>query len=80
METIFDHNVTEKEMELLLGFVWTKEEYVNRSHATQRGNHVAIYNLYGLRGDMETVQKYADKIPNDSTKIFDTCYRDYIRD
>lgn len=77
METIFDHNVTKEELEAVLGYdSWTREELLSMG-STQRDHYGIIYRLYTYRGDHKTAKIYADKIPNDVRKVFETCYHDF---
>jgi len=75
METIFDHNITKKELEAVLGFAdSTLDEFEDW---TQIEHYGLIYRLYRYRHDFTTAKKYADLIPNDVHKVFGTCYHDF---
>ena len=74
METVFDHNITEKEMLKIFGFNESKNEFLE-SKQTQRWHYVTIYNLYSIRGNIVMAKKYLDMIPNDVHKIFSTLHR-----
>ncbi len=75
METVFDHNITEKEKEAVLGFAdSTLDEF---SDWTQIEHYGLIYRLYRYRGDIAKAKKYAELIPNDVHKVFGTCYHDF---
>lgn len=77
METIFDHNVTKEELKDILGFdSWTREELLS-INCTQRDHYGVIYRLYRYRGDKEKAKEYADKIPDDDYKNYETCYHDH---
>jgi hypothetical protein len=56
LETIFDHNPTEDELEQLTGRVIDKEYYEKRFNKDLLFFH--IYSLYLIRGDKETADKY----------------------
>jgi hypothetical protein len=56
LETIFDHNPTEKEIKQLTGRVIDKEYYEKRFNKDI--HYFDIYCLYLMRGDKETAQKY----------------------
>lgn len=78
IETIFDHNITKKEMKKLLGYDgWTREEFEKVTN--ERQNIVAIYNLYRLRNNDEMADHYASLIPDDEDKWFTTCNHDLGR-
>ena len=70
METIFDHNVTEEEVNALTGFDLTKEKYLEHNDS-QIDCYVDIYYLYKIiREDEEKAQEYFDKIPDSPHKYF----------
>lgn len=76
IETVFDHNITEKEMEAILGSSsFTRERLCCFS---QNSNYAMIYNLYLFRKDKEKAQIYADKMPNTSRKVYCICYHDIV--
>jgi hypothetical protein len=68
METIFDHNVTEEELVLLLGSVPDKEEYINGK--SQESHYRTLYRLCLMRGDKAEAKKYFDKLPDTIDKYF----------
>lgn len=77
METVFDHNITEKELEAIFG---TKEVTLQRLETLgfdQRSHYNAIYSLYRYRGLRSIAKKYADLIPNDVAKVFGLCNHDF---
>lgn len=75
METIFDHNITKKEMKDVMGFDdWTLNDFKDWN---QRDHYGLIYRLYVYRGNNKKAQEYADKIPDDIHKLFGTCYHDF---
>lgn len=66
-ETIFDHNITEKEIIAIYG--WCKyptQQRINRFvlDDDQDYHYLQINTLYELRGDMVKAQKYLDKCEN----------------
>ena len=77
METIFDHNITKEELKAVVGFSTVTKERLDSLGFTQRDHYGVIYRLYTYRGDHKTAKKYADKIPNDVHKVFETCYHDF---
>ncbi len=69
METIFDHNVTEEEVKLLLGLEISKERFMEWK-LDKEANFSCIYRLYLIRGDKEKAKKYFDKLPDTEHKYF----------
>ena len=60
METIFDQEVTEKELEFVTGFPNTTEEsYLN--YRNPRGIYEDLYLLYLFRKDKKKANEYYDK-------------------
>jgi len=55
-ETIFNHNLTEKELRRLTGRIMDKEDYINSF--SQDTIYHDIYRLYFMRGDKKTAKKY----------------------
>ncbi len=71
METIFDHNVTSIEIELLNSFIPSrvirnKENYIGKVDGDK--SYADIYHLYILRGDIAKADNYAGKIKNPKYK------------
>lgn len=67
METIFDHNVTGVEIELLNSFIpsWvirSKEKYIVNIDVDK--SNADLYHLYVLRGDNTKAENYLSKIKN----------------
>ncbi len=65
METIFEHNVTKKELELLKGFnpigkITSREVYLKEKNADR--SFADLYRLYILRGDNFKAEEFLDKI------------------
>ena len=56
LETIFDHNPTEKEIPKFTAWVISKERYIREF--SQDSHYYDIYCLYLMRDDKETAQKY----------------------
>lgn len=69
METIFDHNITEKEMEFITGYSdTTKEEYL--SYRKKDGYIIDLYYLYRYRKDATKAVSYYNMIPDSFDKAF----------
>ena len=73
METVFDHNITEKEFKELFGqFFKDKDDYLKNmtieSHA-----YFNIYELYILRNDLGKAEKYLDLSGIPIEDIIDRC-------
>lgn len=77
-ETIFDHNVTPDELEMLCGSRSVNEDYVIRE-ISQMQWYALIYCLYNIRGEKEKASYYAAKIPDTTDKIFGLLNHDYYR-
>lgn len=79
METIFDHNVTRKELAKLLGraFENVTLSEVEKLNISQRVHYEKIYCLYLIRGDKEKASVYAAKMPNDARKLLNVCLHDF---
>jgi hypothetical protein len=65
VETIFEHNVTKKELELLKGFnpvgkITSRESYVKEKNEDR--SLADLYRLYVLRGDNHKAEEFLDKI------------------
>ena len=69
IETIFDHNVTKKEVVALLGLPLTKQQYLEWGY-DQDDHNACIYRLYSMRGDEKTAKLYFDKLPDTLDKWF----------
>lgn len=68
METIFDHNITEKEILSIVGVKIAKDSYERL--VSQNKAYEDIYYLFVERGDKSKAQEYLDKLPNDIHKYF----------
>ena len=73
METIFDHNITDKEFKELFGqFFKDKNDYLKNmtieSHA-----YFNIYELYIFRNDLKKAEKYLDLSGIPVEEIIDHC-------
>lgn len=69
METIFDHNITEKEIEFITGFPnTTKEIYL--SYRSDWGIYTDLYYLYRYRKNKEKADYYYNLIPDSTDKAF----------
>lgn len=62
METIFDFNVTEAELEYLWITHRTQEEYIK--HANDYSRLSDLFILFQLRGNEEKAEYYRNKIKN----------------
>lgn len=65
METIFEHNVTKKELELLKGFnpvgkISNRESYLNEKNEDR--SLADLYRLYVLRGDNFRAEEFLNRI------------------
>lgn len=65
METIFEHNVTKKELELLKGFnpvgkISNRESYLKEKNEDR--SLADLYRLYVLRGDDSKAEQFLNKI------------------
>ncbi|MBR3830724.1 MAG: hypothetical protein IKJ52_05685 [Muribaculaceae bacterium] len=75
IETIFDHNVTEEEIEILFGMTGYTEEYLQKK--PQDRNYAHIYCLYLIRKDEMTAMKYFNLIPDSINKYFSLGNHDF---
>lgn len=75
IETIFDHNVTEEEIEILFGMTGYPEEYLQKK--PQDRNYAHIYCLYLIRKDEMTAMKYFNLIPDSINKYFSLGNHDF---
>ena len=71
METIFEHNVTKKELELLKGFnpvgkIFSREFYLKEKN--EDSSLSDLYRLYLLRGDNLKAEEFLDRIHDSSYK------------
>jgi len=79
LETIFDHNLTEKELKTA-AWGFSKEEYLSEIKS-QENHYTLIYDLYIMRGDKKTAEKYFNKLSEKRQKGIreleeeDTCVR-----
>lgn len=75
METIFDHNVTKNELELLFGFDdYSAKDFEND---TKEQNISLIVRLHLLRKNMEKAAEYSRKLPDTIDKIFTLLNHDF---
>lgn len=63
METIFDHNVTQSEMNAI-GLVGISKEWYLKHTGTTSAN-LNLADLFWLRGSKAKARAYADKLPPD---------------
>lgn len=82
METIFDHNVTDEELNGILGLVMSKDEYLK---SLDMGNNkllssiYALYRLYLWRDDNKKADEYYNKAYDiDKEYAIDMAYYDII--
>jgi hypothetical protein len=61
VETIFDHNITEAEIAVILPSVITKEQHLSFG-GNEDSEFGLIHNLYSFRGDDVTAKAYLAKI------------------
>lgn len=66
METVFDHNPTDEELEWFGGFFESCKvlgiDYTDEKYADS--NYYQIGILYSMRGDKQKAQEYFDKLKN----------------
>ncbi|GBD39829.1 hypothetical protein HRbin37_02115 [bacterium HR37] len=63
IETIFDHGVSEEELELLFMEKFSRQYYTDTHiKSNQELATIDIVKLYLLRGDRKTAEKYAKKL------------------
>ena len=76
METIFDHNITQSELEAIAGPLdWTREDFQKFS---QESNYANIYRLYIYRQDLGKAKEYLKKIKSRRYKLFSLCNHDLV--
>lgn len=73
MDTIFDHNLTKRELELLNSFYPTqvirdREEYLVEKKLDRI--NADLYRLYTLRGDFQKAGLYLKKVKDPTYKYF----------
>jgi len=66
LETIFDHNLTEKELKTA-AWGFSKEEYLKQI-TSQENHYLKIYYLYLSRDDKKTAMIYFNKLSERSQK------------
>ena len=71
METIFEHNVTKKELELLKAFypvcrISSRESYIQEKN--EDSSLADLYRLYVLRGDNIKAEEFLNRISDNSYK------------
>ena len=71
METIFEHNVTKKELELLrsfnpIGRISNRESYLKEENEDK--SLADLYRLYVLRGDNFKAEEFLNRIRDDHYK------------
>ena len=74
METIFDHNITDKEFKELFGqFFKDKDDYLKNM---TKENHARfnIYELYKLRNELKKAEKYLDLSGISTEDVMDHCF------
>jgi len=69
IETLFDHNPTEEELQTLFGPISPKLNEAMRNGKNQDGAYLTIARLMGLRGDDAAMNRYLDKIESDSFRF-----------
>lgn len=72
METIFEHNVTKKELELLKGFnpigkITSRDSYLKEK--SEDRSLADLYRLYVLRGDNFKAEEFLNKIHDQRYKF-----------
>lgn len=85
METIFEHNISEKELYGITGFEdITKESYLKIKQNISNDNadmqikcYVDLYYLYYQRGDKYKANEFAKKIPESDWKWFTMLNHDF---
>lgn len=75
METIFDHNPTEKEVKAILDYceIKSKDEYL-KNNKSQTASYFHIYMLYYDRNDMDKSSKYLELSGMPLDEIIDHCF------
>lgn len=76
METIFDHNPTEKELENIGRLDFEKNEYIDLLQESDT-IYADLYCLFSIRGQKKKAEQYANKIQDKKFK-FCTTYHDLI--
>ena len=71
METIFDHNITGRELEMLSSFIPSKaigkrENYIEEADGEK--SYTDLYHLYVLRGENGKAEEYLKQIKNPQDK------------
>jgi hypothetical protein len=71
VETIFEHNVTKKELELLKGFnpigrISSRESYLKEK--SQDKSFADLYRLYVLRGDEMKAEEFLNRMNDTNYK------------
>ena len=71
METIFEHNVTKKELELLKAFypvgrISSRESYIQEKN--EDSSLADLYRLYVLRGDNIKAEEFLNRMSDNSYK------------
>ncbi len=66
IETIFDYDVSETELNILFGDIETYQEYIE--FLSQDGAYADLSKLFRLRGDEKTANKYISMISNKELK------------
>ncbi|MCQ2192625.1 MAG: hypothetical protein MJZ23_07180, partial [Paludibacteraceae bacterium] len=77
METIFDHNITKKEIKELFRYPYTKEEYLEDFGHSEISCNSHIYLLYVKRNNKPKWVEYLSKIPDSDWKIFELANFDH---
>lgn len=78
MESVFDHNVTKDELELLFGTRNMTRERLD-GLTNQEDNYAYLYRLYLLRKNREMATKYLSMIPDSEWKVFTLIQHDFAK-
>ena len=68
-ETIYDHNITDKEMAKMWCRSFPKEENLKTFEKHHDSRVGAISRLYAIRGDMEKAYEYAEMLEDKDAAI-----------
>jgi len=66
LETIFDHDISDNEFEMLFGFLETQADYEFALDHTDAD--IDLYQLYQLRGDIKMAALYLQKLDIETRK------------
>lgn len=73
METVFDHNITEKEFKEILGKIFKDKDDYLKNMSLESHAYFNIYELYILRNDLKKAEKYLDLSGIPIEEIIDHC-------